>query len=264
MRAGGARLLVAALVCLLRALPVTAEDVAPGAAPDVEAAAAGDYDPWHSFNERTFAFNFNILDRYVMKPLGHAWDWLLPDQVQRSLDNAFANLEMPRRCVNHLLQVRPRAAGVEVGRFLVNTTAGVVGLFDVADRIGLHGKDADSGQTFGVWGIGPGPYLVLPFFAPFNVRDAIGQAADSALDPVGYLFPVPLAVSLSMTAVRRVNGRSLQPAAFENVEDTVIDVYSSVRNAYLQRRQAAILEGRADSACPYLRSRAGTPPPASP
>ena len=112
MRAGGARLLVAALVCLLRALPVTAEDVAPGAAPDVEAAPAGDYDPWHSFNERTFAFNFNILDRYVMKPLGHAWDWLLPDQVQRSLDNAFANLEMPRRCVNHLLQVRPRAAGV--------------------------------------------------------------------------------------------------------------------------------------------------------
>jgi len=261
MSAGGARLLVAALVCLLHAVPVTAEDVAAAAAPDVAAAPAADYDPWQSFNERTFAFNYRILDRYIMKPLGHAWDWLLPDQVQRSLDNAFVNLEMPRRCVNHLLQARPRSAGVEVGRFIVNTTAGVVGLFDVADRIGLHGSDADTGQTFGVWGIGPGPYLVLPFLAPLNVRDGIGQAVDGALDPVGYLFPVPLAVTVSVTAVRRVNGRSLQPAAFENVEDTVIDVYSSVRNAYLQRRHAAVLEGKADSACSCLRSPSGTPPP---
>jgi len=278
MRAGGARLLVAALASLLHAVPVTAEDVAPGAAPDVAAAApdvaaaapdvaaapAADYDPWQSFNERTFAFNYRILDRYIVKPVAHAWDWLLPDQVQRSLDNAFVNLEMPRRCVNHLLQARPRAAGVEVARFLVNTTAGVVGFFDVADRIGLHGSNADTGQTFGVWGIGQGPYLVLPFLPPLTVRDGIGQAVDGALDPVGYLFPVPLAVSLSVTAVRRVNGRSLQPEAFENVEDTVIDVYSSVRNGYLQRRQAAVLDGRADSACPRLRSRAGTPPSTSP
>src|SRR5262249_24980964 len=154
MRAGGARLLVAALASLLHAVPVTAEDLAPGAAPDVAAAPpdvaaaapdvaaaapdvpaapAADYDPWQAFHQPTLAFNYRILDRYIMKPLSHAWDWLLPDQVQRSLDNAFLNLEMPRRCVNHLLQARPRAAGVEVGRFLVNTTAGVIGLFDVAD-----------------------------------------------------------------------------------------------------------------------------------
>jgi phospholipid-binding lipoprotein MlaA len=264
MRIRGARLLVAALAGLLHAVPVTAGDMAPGAPTEVAAAPAEDYDPWQSFNERTFAFNFRVLDRFVMKPLGRAWDWLLPDQVQRSLDNAFVNLEMPRRCVNHLLQARPRAAGEEVGRFLVNITAGVGGLFDVAGRIGFHGSDADTGQTLGVWGIGPGPYLVLPFLSPLTVRDGIGQAVDSALDPVGYLFPVPLVVSVSVTAVRRVNGRSLQPAAFENVEETVIDVYSSVRNAYLQRRRWTVLEGRADSACSCLRSRPGTSLPSSP
>ena len=261
-RARGARLVVVALVCLVRVAAATAEEAAPKADSDATGAPAGDYDPWQRFNEKTFSFNYNILDRYIMKPIAHAWDWLLPDQVQRSLDNAFVNLEMPRRFVNHLLQVRPRAAGVEVGRFLVNTTVGVVGLIDVANRMGLHGSDADSGQTFGVWGIGPGPYLVVPLLSPITIRDGIGLAMDSALDPVGYLFPVPLAVSLSMTGVRRVNGRSLTPAAFENVEDTVIDVYSSVRNAYLQRRQAAVLEGRADSSCSWLRSRAA--PPLSP
>ncbi|TMA48676.1 MAG: VacJ family lipoprotein [Deltaproteobacteria bacterium] len=271
MRSRGTRALGVTFAGLLYALPVAAGDAAPGAPTDVEAAPAEevvdetpDYDPWQPFNERTFAFNYRVLDRFVMKPLGKAWDWVLPDRVQRSLDNAFANLEMPRRFVNHLLQARPRAAGAEVGRFLVNTTVGVVGFIDVAERLGLHGRDADTGQTLGVWGIGSGPYLVLPFLPPLTVRDGIGQAVDSALDPVGYLFPVPLAVSLSMTGVRRVNGRSLQPAAFENVEETVIDLYSSVRNAYLQRRRGAVLEGRADSAASCRRPRSVAPLTSSP
>jgi phospholipid-binding lipoprotein MlaA len=165
--------------------------------------------------------------------------------------------------VNHLLQARPRAAGEEVGRFLVNTSLGVVGFFDVATRFGLRGTDADTGQTLGVWGIGPGPYLVLPFLAPLTVRDGIGHGVDDALDPVGYVVPVPLAVSLSVTAVRRVNSRSLQPAAFENVEETVIDLYSSVRNAYLQRRRRTVLEGWRDSAC-FRRARRVAPPQPSP
>src|SRR2546422_3777700 len=208
MRSRGALALVVALAGLLRALPVAATKNAPGAAADVEAVSAEeagdeapDYDPWQPFNEWTFAFNYRVLDRFVMKPLGKAWDWVLPDRVQRSLDNAFANLEMPRRFVNHLLQARPRAAGAEVGRFLVNTTVGVVGFIDVAERLGLHGRDADTGQTLGVWGIGSGPYLVLPFLPPLTVRDGIGQAVDSALDPVGYLFPVPPAVRPPITGV---------------------------------------------------------------
>jgi phospholipid-binding lipoprotein MlaA len=112
-----------------------------------------------------------------------------------------------------------------------------------------------------VWGIGPGPYLVVPFMPPLTVRDGIGRAVDGALDPIGYLVPVPLAVSLSTTLVQRVNERSLQPAAFENVEETVIDLYSAVRNGYLQGRRHAVREGRADSA---WFSCHGAPPPAPP
>jgi phospholipid-binding lipoprotein MlaA len=245
---------------------VLADEAAPGGASDVEAGPAEaladqapDYDPWAPFNERTFAFNYRVLDRFVMKPLGKAWDWVLPDPVQRSLDNAFENLEMPRRLVNHLLQARPRAAGEEVGRFLVNSTVGVAGLIDVAGWLGIHASDADTGQTLGVWGIGQGPYLVLPFFPPLTVRDGIGRGVDGILDPVGYIVPVPLAVSLSVAAVRRVNERSLQPAVFENVEETAIDLYSSVRNAYLQRRRGVVLEGRSDSLCRCLRPRPSAP-----
>ena len=259
----GALALVALLAILLHAVPAAAADAVAG-----EAATAGeladdtpDYDPWQPFNERTFKFNYEVLDRYVMKPLGKGWDWLLPDAVQRGLDRAFENLDMPRRLVNHVLQGRPRAAGEEVGRFAVNTTVGLVGFFDVADRWGLHGSDADTGQTFGVWGIGPGPYLVVPFLPPLTVRDGIGRAVDGALDPIGYFVPVPLAVSLSTTAVRRVNERSLQPAVFENVEDTVIDLYSAVRNAYLQGRRRVVREGREDSAFSSCHHAPPAPPP---
>jgi phospholipid-binding lipoprotein MlaA len=253
-----------ALACV-RSLPAAAEEAPPpvaeeGVAPEL-ADDVPDYDPWQPFNEKTFAFNYHVLDRFVMKPLGRAWDRIFPDQVQRALDNAFENFEAPQRLVNHVLQARPRAAGGEVGRFVINSTAGLAGLIDVADRIGLHGHDADTGQTFGVWGIPPGPYVVMPFLPPLTVRDGIGYGVDGALDPLGYIVPIPLAVSLSITGVRRVNDRSLQPAAFENVEETVIDLYSAVRNGYLQGRRQAIREGRADSAFPCLHERAVPPPP---
>jgi len=252
------------LLVVLCLVPPAAAEESTGAEPAAQIEEAPDYDPWHRFNEKTFDFNFRILDRYVMKPVAKAWDWLLPDPVQRSLERAFANLEMPQRCVNHLLQARPRDAGEEVGRFLVNTTAGVAGLFDVAERLGLKGHDADTGQTFGVWGIGPGPYLVVPLLPPLTVRDGIGRAVDGALDPLGYILTVPLAVSLATTAVRRVNERSLTPEAFEHVEETVIDLYSSVRNAYLQRRARAVREGRARSQVQCLHDEPAVQPVSSP
>jgi len=268
MRSRGAFALIAALT-ILHASAVAAEDAAPASIADPVGADeltddTPDYDPWQRFNERTFDFNYHVLDRFVMKPLGHAWDRLLPDQVQRSIANAFKNLDAPRRLVNDVLQARPRAAGEQVGRFLVNTTFGVVGLFDIADRMGLHGSDADTGQTFGVWGIGPGPYVVVPFFPPLTVRDGIGRAVDGALDPIHYLVPIPFAVSVAKTAVERVNERSLQPAVFENVEETVIDLYSAVRNGYLQGRRRRVMEGRADSACSRRDQPPAAPPTAAP
>ncbi|HJQ83610.1 MAG TPA: VacJ family lipoprotein, partial [Candidatus Binatia bacterium] len=232
--------IVLGTVFLLAAAPALtlAQDVA-------EDAVGPDYDPWAPFNERMFTFNHDVLDRWVMKPAATGWDRALPDVAQRGLGRAFDNLQMPRRVVNHLLQLRPLAAGEELARFLVNTTAGVVGFVDVA-KIGLHleKSDADMGQTLGMYGVGPGPYLVLPFMAPLTVRDGIGRGIDGALDPFGYF--IPFVAGTAMGIVETVNERSLNLELFANVEESVLDLYSAVRNGYLQRRQSMIDERLAE------------------
>ena len=198
-----------------------------------------DYDPWQRFNEKMFFFNHDILDRYLMKPVATGWNKILPDRGKRGLDRAFDNLGMPKRLVNNLLQGRFRGAGRELARFGVNTTIGVIGFLDVA-RAQLHieKSDADTGQTLGIYGFGPGPYLVLPTLAPLTVRDGIGYGIDGVLDPVGYV--TPFLATTGMSIVKQVNERALNLEIFQDVEDSVLDVYSAVRNGYLQRRRQAI------------------------
>jgi phospholipid-binding lipoprotein MlaA len=245
-----ALVLVLALAALLHTPSAIASDegsdgaaeAAPGPADDTP-----DYDPWHALNERTFWFNYYVLDKHVMKPIAHVWQRVLPYRVRQGIGNFFDNLSMPKRLVNDLLQTRPRAAGTQIARFAINTTVGAVGFVDIAERLGFHGSDADGGQTLGVWGVGPGPYLVLPFLPPLTLRDGIGYGADTTADPVGYVVPVPLVVSIATTSVRRVNERALQPAAFEDLEETVLDLYSAVRNLYLQRRRLDVRRAREDS-----------------
>src|SRR3970282_451113 len=119
-----------------------------------------------------------------------AWDFLLPDMVQRGVHNIFDNAAVVRRLVNNGLQGKFAGAGIELTRFTINSTIGLVGFFDVAkDGFGIEQKDEDTGQTSGVWGMGPGPYLVLPFLPPLTVRDAIGYVADGAMDPLAYFLP---------------------------------------------------------------------------
>jgi phospholipid-binding lipoprotein MlaA len=213
----------------------------PLAFDDAAGEAGEDYDPWEPFNEPVFSFNHGVVDRFVVKPAATGWDKVLPNAAQRSLARAFDNLGMPRRLVNNLLQLRPLAAGGELARFVVNTTAGVVGLFDVAHAVlHLEKNDADMGQTLGVYGAGPGPYLVLPFLPPLTVRDGIGRGFDGLLDPVGYFLPVPFVAAAAAGVVNTVNERSLNLELFADVEESVLDLYSAVRNGYLQRRQGAI------------------------
>jgi phospholipid-binding lipoprotein MlaA len=237
-----ARLVIAA-ACVLAVASARADTV-PTAEPDADEVGA-DYDPWQRFNEPMFAFNHGVLDRFVVKPAATGWDKLLPDVVQRGLGRAFDNLVMPRRVVNNLLQLRPRAAGTEVARFAINTTVGLVGLFDVA-RMTLHleKNDADMGQTLGFYGAGPGPYLVLPFLAPLSVRDGIGRGIDGVLDPIGYFMP--FIAGTAMGVVNTVNERSLNLRLYADVEESVIDLYSAVRNGYLQRRERDVEERRAE------------------
>lgn len=198
-------------------------------------------DPWEPFNETMFSFNRNVVDRFLLRPVAVVWDALLPNPVQRSVKNALDNLAVVRRLVNNLLQLKIDGAGREVARFTINSTIGVAGLFDVAkDGFGIQQSDEDTGQTFGVYGVGPGPYLILPFLPPMTVRDGIGLAADGAMNPLNYF--IPLAASVGISGTHAVNERSLNLERFERVEETVVDLYSAVRNAYLQRRAAAIKE----------------------
>jgi len=253
--------LAVATVLLLGASVGRAEMDAPANDPPVAESSASaplptdewddvraDYDPWEPFNERMFSFNHDVLDRFVMKPAATGWDRVLPDPAQRCLSRAFDNLEMPRRLVNNVLQLRPRAAGGELVRFLVNTTAGVAGLFDVAKMMHLEKSDADMGQTLGIYGIGPGPYLCLPFLRPLTVRDGIGRGFDGLLDPFGYF--IPFIAGTAMGVVNTVNERSLNLELFANVEESVLDLYSAVRNGYLQRRQRSIERRLAERARP--------------
>jgi phospholipid-binding lipoprotein MlaA len=204
-----------------------------------------DYDPWESFNEKTFFFNFNVLDRYALKPAAKVWAGVLPQSVRQSLANAFDNLAMPRRFVNKVLQGRFPGAGQELARSLINTTAGFAGFFDVASRLGLHKNDADTGETLAVYGVGPGPYLVLPLLPPLTVRDAIGYAADSFMDPLSY-FVTPLAADVGRGAANTINERAANMTLYQDVEDTSLDLYAAVRNGYLQRRRNVIQDAIRD------------------
>ncbi len=195
-----------------------------------DAAEGMDYDPWERFNEKTFWLNFDVLDRYALKPVATA---------RQGLANAFNNLEMPKRLVNEVFQVRYEEAGSEVARFLLNTTVGVAGFVDVASRVGLEESDADTGQTLGVYGAGPGPYLVVPLLPPLTVRDGIGYAADSLLDPLSW-FVTPFVVDFGRAAAKTVNERAANLKRYQDVEDTSLDLYGAVRNGYLQRRQRSI------------------------
>jgi len=198
-----------------------------------------DYDPWESLNEKTFSFNFNVLDRYALKPAAKLWSEALPEPVRQSLANAFDNLAMPKRFVNKVLQGRVPRAGEELARFLLNTTVGVAGFFDVASRLGLEKSDADTGQTLAAYGVGPGPYLVLPLLPPLTVRDAIGYAADSFMDPLSY-FVTPWLVDVGRSAANTINERAGNMTLYQDVEDTSLDLYAAVRNGTLQRRRKSI------------------------
>ena len=208
-------------------------------APQAESGDAEEDDPWEPFNARMFAFNLH-LDRYVLKPLATAWDTAVPDEVELGLGRMFANVAMPARFVNNLFQLKFDGAGRELARFVLNSTIGLAGFFDVAKREGLEPSNEDTGQTLAVWGADSGPFLVLPFLPPMTVRDGIGFGVDAALNPLTYF--APFAAGAGMKASEAVNNRALNLEVFEDVEEGTLDIYSAVRNGYLQRRARAIQE----------------------
>ena len=199
------------------------------------------YDPWEPFNERMFEVNRN-LDRFVLKPVAKAYNFITPDELQIMISNGFDNIAFPPRFVNSLLQGKFKGASREIARFLINSTAGVGGLFDPAkDVFGLVKSREDFGQTLGFYGVGPGPFLIVPLMEPMTVRDGVGKFVDSAMDPLAYYLPF-FWDRLGMKLGDIVNERSLNLDLFQGFEESVIDLYSAVRHGYLQRREKLIRE----------------------
>lgn len=218
-----------------------------------------EYDPWEPLNTKVFEFNRQV-DRWVLKPVAQGYNFVMPNPVQIGISNFFYNLRFPPRFFNNIFQGKAKGAGIEVGRFLVNSTAGVGGLFDVAQHLDLKTPEEDTGQTLGFYGVKPGPYVVLPLLPPFNLRDLVGYVGDIALNPINWLVApiieidgVPSVIAhknrMTSTMVQLggrvfeiVNDRSLNLEKFQGVEEATLDLYAAVRNAYLQKRARAIRE----------------------
>ena len=199
-----------------------------------------DYDPWEPFNEKMFNFNYK-LDRYIIKPVAKLYNEIVLPGERQAIHNAYDNVAMPRRFINSLLQGKFKGAGRELARFVINSTLGVAGMADVAKyQFHLEKSDEDTGQTFGHYGAGPGPYLVLPFSSPLTVRDAIGYAFDIVMDPLTYVLPALASVGKKTEDV--INERALNVDNFESVEEATLDLYGAVRNGYLTRRKQQIAE----------------------
>jgi len=197
-------------------------------------ATQSENDPFEGFNRKIFWFN-DHLDTYVLEPVARAWGLVLPTRVETSVANFFWNLHFPLDTVNSLLQGKFKNAGESTGRFIVNTTVGVAGLFDPATSIGLDLHWEDFGQTLGWWGVGTGPYLMLPILGPSDLRDGVGLIADSATSVTPFF--IDSYILLGARTVEIVNIRALYLDTINKAKESSFDYYSFVRNAYLQRRQ---------------------------
>ena len=177
---------------------------------------------------------------WLVKPLAIGYAKVLPEGIREGVGNVFDNLGMPRRGVNCLLQGNLPGLGDELGRFLINSTVGVLGFRDVAGpRCGLEAHPEDFGQTLGAYGVGDGFYLTLPVFGPSNPRDTIGLVADAFLDPVGYVVQ-DLPLRLGIRAGDRVNHTSLHLGDYEKSKETALDHYVWLRESYTQYRDEQI------------------------
>lgn len=198
-------------------------------------------DPLEPINRVFFHFN-DKLYIWVFKPVSKVYSFFMPEDVRFSIRNFFDNIFMPVRFVNSLLQFKIKAAGNELLRFGINSTAGVLGLYDFADReMGLKAQDEDLGQTFGVWGLGPGLYINWPVLGPSSLRDSVGGVGDYFLDPITYLDD-PWELQWGLTIGKQVNKFSLFIDEYEDLTEAAIDPYIAVRDAYHQHREKKIKE----------------------
>lgn len=197
-------------------------------------------DPWESYNRPMTRFNDGV-DEAVLKPVATAYKAALPQPVRTGVGNFFGNLGDVWSFINNVLQVKPEGALTSFFRVAVNTTFGLGGVLDVATEMRLDRRSEDFGQTLGRWGMGPGPYLVLPVLGPSSLRDAIALPLDFMGHPLGQVHDIP--VRNTLLGVRAIDTRARLLDVGELLDAAALDPYSFKRDAYLQKRQSDIFDG---------------------
>jgi phospholipid-binding lipoprotein MlaA len=197
-------------------------------------------DPLEPLNRGIYKFN-DVVDRTVLKPVATGYREVTPDPVRTAVGNFFSNLDDALVLLNDLFQFKLEQAASDFSRLVWNTTAGIAGLIDVATPMELPKHNEDFGQTLGYWGMGNGPYLVLPLFGPSTLRDTVGLAVDSRFDPVWQHTPVD--ERNTAVTIHTVDGRSRLLDAEKVLDEAAIDRYVFLRDAYLQRRRGLVYDG---------------------
>ncbi len=197
-------------------------------------------DPLEPLNRGIYQFN-DTVDQAVFKPVAKGYKAVLPNPVRTGVGNFFSNIDDALIAVNNLLQFKFSQAASDVARLIANTTFGIGGLFDVATSFGLEKHNEDFGQTLGYWGIGDGPFLMLPLLGPSNVRDTVGLVAYYKLDPVLNLNHIPTRNTLG--ALRVLDRRARLLDAEKVLDEAALDPYTFLRDAYIQQRRSLIHDG---------------------
>ncbi|HTJ62341.1 MAG TPA: VacJ family lipoprotein [Alphaproteobacteria bacterium] len=228
-----------AMAVAVAALPLMLAGCAtPPTDPAAKAAFDQTNDPLEPMNRTIFDFNDGLYTNVIF-PIGRGYNWLFPTPARTGIHNVIGNLNEPIVFMNKTLQAKPDAAGTTVARFLINTIFGFGGLIDVASNNHINEpKAGDFGATLYSWGIGEGPYLVLPFFGPSNPRDAVGMGADGAADPWGYVwlyttYPEQIGTSFG----KGIDLLSRQMEDYEQARKTSLDFYAFLRSSYRQNRR---------------------------
>ena len=223
--------------------------------------ADAERDPAEPVNRAIFKANV-AADHAVMKPVAQAYSDHVPEGVQQGIHNVVQNLKQPAVAVNDALQGNVKQAWQSVQRLAVNSTAGVAGIFDVADKLGLPAHKADFGQTLAVWGVGEGPFVELPLLGPSNARDAVGTVVDMAMNPLTYVGGAPATyASVATGSANVVDTRSQHLHDLDELERNSLDYYATLRSVYRQHRDAEISaakerqppEGQVDISVPATR-----------
>lgn len=207
----------------------------------IGAARAQVYDPLEPMNRAIFTFN-DTLDRAVVKPVAQAYVDVVPRLVRAGVSNVFGNLSDAFSAINNLLQGKRDPLGSDLGRVLVNSTFGLGGIFDIASEANLEKYNEDFGQTLGWWGLGTGPYLVLPILGPSNLRDAAGLGATWLIDPVNQVTPA--VNQWELVGARALDTRASLLGADDLMQGAALDKYTFIRSAYTQRRKSLVYDGK--------------------